>query len=123
MVYHEDMDSYSHLSDRDMGILIRLLYRASLGECPEVPKRLLSEYNAMAKKVQKDAEAYSKRVEQATRASHARKQKTSDDIGRYLTISDEQESNYKHKHKLNRNNNALEYAQRTDDMSDVLIDL
>lgn len=126
MIYHDDLDSYSHLSDRDIGRLIRLLYKVSLGETPDVPRSLLSEFNSMAKRVQKDAEAYEKKVEQATRASRSRKNKTSDDNGRYRTISDDIQHNIT-QHNItqlnNKRNPSLNYDQRSDDMKDVLIDL
>lgn len=126
MIYHDDLDSYSHLSDRDMGRLIRLLYKVSLGETPDVPRSLLSEFNSMAKRVQKDAEAYEKKVEQATRASRSRKNKTSDDNGRYRTISDDIQHNIT-QHNItqlnNKRNPTLNYDQRTDDLNEVLADL
>lgn len=122
-IYHDDMDSYSHLSDREMGKLLRLLYQTSLGEIPDVPRSLLSEYNAMAKRVQKDAEAYDKKVEQATRASHARRNKSSDDIGRYRTTSDELQLNSTQLNTTQHSTYTVHANDRDDDMSDVLMNM
>ena len=125
-IYHDDMDSYSHLSDRDLGTLLRLLYKASIGEETEPPRRLLSEYNTMVKRVKKDAEAYAAKVEQATRASHARRNKSSDDNGRHRTTSDEQQLNITQLNTTqlkNKSNPALNYSQRADDMKDVMMDM
>ena len=124
MIYHDDLDSYSHLSDRDMGRLIRLLYKVSLGETPEVPRSLLSEFNSMAKRVQKDAEAYEKKVEQARNAGKesAERRRTSTDVNeRQRTSTNITQHNITQLN--NKRNPSLNYDQRTDDMGDVLADL
>lgn len=124
MIYHDDLDSYAHLSDRDMGKLIRLLYKVSLGEVPDVPRSLLSEFNSMAKRVQKDAEAYDKKVEQARNAGRASAERR-----RLSTPVNERQrpSTNITQHNItqlnNKRNTSLNYDQRSDDMKDVLIDL
>ena len=124
MIYHDDLDSYSHLSDRDMGRLIRLLYKVSLGETPDVPRSLLSEFNSMAKRVQKDAEAYEKKVEQARNAGKAsaeRRRASTDVNARQRPSTNITQHNITQLN--NKRNPTLNYDQRSDDMKDVLIDL
>ena len=124
MIYHDDLDSYAHLSDRDMGRLIRLLYKVSLGEVPDVPRSLLSEFNSMAKRVQKDAEAYDKKVEQARNAGRASAERR-----RLSTPVNERQrpSTNITQHNItqlnNKRNNTLNYDQWSDDMNGVLADL
>ena len=124
MIYHDDLDSYAHLSDRDIGRLIRLLYKVSLGETPDVPRSLLSEFNSMAKRVQKDAEAYEKKVEQARNAGKASAERRR--LSTPVNERQRQSTNIT-QHNItqlnNKRNTTLNYDQRADDMKDVLIDL
>ena len=118
-VYHEDIDSNTHLSDGDLGKLIRMLYDASLGGEPEVPKRLLSAYNTMVKKVQKDAKAYNEKVEKyrinANKRWEERNAMASNGMQSHVTQLNSTQLN-----STQHSTSTVHANDRDDDMNDVL---
>lgn len=134
MIYHSNMKALLNMSDKDLGVLLKLLYRVSLGEAVEPPPRLRVVFDMMAERVREDAAAYDRKVEQAQRAGKASAQKRNDERmstdvnGRQRALTDVNQSNLiesnliqSNRIESKRKRSALDYAQRNDDMSDVLM--
>ena len=132
MIYHSNMKALLNMSDKDLGVLLKLLYRVSLGEAVEPPPRLRVVFDMMAERVREDAAAYDRRVEKNRNNANARWNQTnaiaSDGIRSHPIASNGMESNLiesnliqSNRIESKRKRGALDYAQRNDDMSDVLM--
>ena len=71
-IYHEDMETIEDLSNEELGMLIRLLNAYAKGEEVDVPDCLKYPFKFMAKKIDKDANAYQEKVNKTKRAAEAR---------------------------------------------------
>lgn len=134
MVYFEDLENISNLSNSDLGKLIRLLAEFAQGGEPEVPPKLLYPYNFISTKVKRDTDAYEQKVEKRRKAAEARwntNNAHASDAMQNMQMHDvhsnsNYNSNRNHNHNSNRNQTkpyALDYLQRDDDMNDVLMEV
>lgn len=129
MIYHADMKALLSMTDKDLGVLMKLLYRVSIGEEVEPPQRLRVVFDMMAERIRQDAAHYADKVEKRRKAGQAsaearqqmstnvnKRQHMSTDVNQYNNNNNTIQFN-------NKYNNTLNYDQRSDDMKDVLIDL
>lgn len=129
MIYHRDMKALTKMTDKDLGALIKALYAVSLGEDPAPPKKHEIVFDMMAERVREDTQHYNDKIEQARRAGKASadarqkgtdvndRQRTSTDVNQYNTMQNNTT------HNNNKNNTALNYPQRADDLNEVMMDM
>lgn len=129
MIYHSNMKALLNMSDKDLGVLLKLLYRVSLGEAVEPPQRLRVVFDMMAERVREDAERYEETVAKRRKAAqasvNARQQvsthaNTCQQVSTHANQSNLIQSNLI---QSNRIISALDYAQRNDDMNEVMMNL
>lgn len=128
-IYHEDMESVEDMTDAQLGKLIRLLYRYSTGENitdADAPPAIRYAFRFMSHRIKASAEAYDKKVEQARKAAE-RRWNNANASERMQTHADAYNQTKPNQNKTNltkpKQLRALDYAQRSDDMTDVMMDL
>lgn len=132
MLYHNDLKALAKMPSKDLGDLIKALYLVSIGEDAEPPKKNEVIFDMMAARVWEDAEAYEKKVEQrrkAGKASAEARQRSSTDVDTRQRSSTKSTNTIQFNNNNNNNttqynnNPALRYAQRDDDLNDVMTEI
>lgn len=130
MLYHNDMKALAKMPSKDLGDLIKALYFVSIGEDAPPLKKNEVIFDMMAERIREDSAAYDRKVEQRRRAGQASaeaRQRASTDVDNRQHSSTKSTNNntiqYNNNSIQHNNNAALNYAQRADDMNDVMTEM